>query len=103
MSFPQFGPSLRRLKSQTPAFEHRCVPRLCPQGNTRVNAIGAASTNSAGTSGSGSGGASGGSSDRTDSEEYYDYDQGVQNNDAPEPFMNYDEACLNLLQIEVSD
>jgi len=68
-----------------------------------VNAIDAASPNSAGTSGSGSGGASGGFADRTDSEEHYDYDQGIPNDDAAEPFTNYDEACLNLLQIEVPD
>jgi len=64
------------------------IPRLCTQRGARINAIGAASPNSAGTSGSGSGGTSGGSDDRTDSEEYYDYDQGAPNEDAPGPFMN---------------
>ena len=71
-----------------------------------MNAVGAASTNSTGTSGSGSGGTSGGSGGRTDSEEYYDYDQGTPNTpneDAPGSFTNYDEACLNLLQIKVPD
>jgi len=68
-----------------------------------VNAIGADSPSSASARGSGSEGASGNPADRTDSEEYCDYDQGVPNNDAPELFTNYDEACVNLLQIEVPD
>ena len=68
-----------------------------------MNAIDAASPDSVGTSGSGSGGTSGGSGDRTDSEEYYDYDQGPPGEDVPGPFMNYEEACVNLLQIEVPD
>jgi len=89
----------------TPAREVTTGRRiLClPPHNARVNQIGAASPNSTGTSGSGSGGGSGGSTDRTDSEEYYDYNQGIPNNDAPEPFTNYDEACINLLQIDVPD
>jgi len=77
------------------------IPRLCPRRNAGLNAIEAASPNSAGTSGSGSGETSGGSAGRTDSEECYDYDQGAPNEDVPGPFTNYDEACLNLLQIEV--
>jgi len=79
------------------------IPPLCARRGARINAVGAASPNSAGTSGSGSGGTSGGSGGRTDSEEHYDYDQGTPNSDAPGPFTNYDEACLNLLQIEVPD
>jgi len=79
------------------------IPRLRPRRGARLNAIGAASPNLAGTSGSGSGGTIGGSADRTDSEEYYDYNQGAPNEDVPEPFTSYDEACLNLLQIEVPD
>jgi len=79
------------------------IPQLRARRGTRITAIGATSPNSAGTSGSGSGGTSGGSADRTDSEEHYDYDQGAPNEDVPGPFMNYEEACLNLLQIEVPD
>jgi len=79
------------------------IPRLRQRCGARINAVGAASPNSAGTSGSGSGGTSGGSADRTDSEEYYDYNQGAPNEDVPGPFTNYEEACLHLLQIEVPD
>jgi len=68
-----------------------------------VTAIDTASPDSAGTSGSGSGGTSGGSGDRTDSEEYYDYDQGAPGEDVPGPFTNYEEVCIILLQIEVPD
>jgi len=71
-----------------------------------VNAVGAASPNSPATSGSGSGGTSGGSGGRTDSKEYYDYDQGIPNSpneDAPGPFTNYEEACINLMQIDIPD
>ena len=53
-----------------------------------------------------SGGTSGGSGGRTDSEEYYDYDQGTPNSsneDAPMPFTNYEEACINLMQIDIPD
>jgi len=77
------------------------IPRLCPQCNARLNVTGAASPTSAGTSGSGSGGADSSSAGRNDSEECYDYDQGVPEDAAAEPFTNCDEACLNLLQIEV--
>jgi len=79
------------------------IPPLRARRAARVNAIDAASPDSVGTSGSGSGGTSGGSGDRTDSEEYYDYDQGPPGEDVPGPFMNYEEACVNLLQIEVPD
>jgi len=78
-------------------------PRLHPRRGARINAVGAASPNSAGTSGSGSGGSSGGSADRTESEEHCDCDQGAPNEDVPGPFTNCDEACLNLLQIKVPD
>ena len=90
-------------RETTAGFRTSRIPQLCTRRNARLNAIDAASPNSAGTSGSGSGGASSSSADRTDSEEYYDYDQGIPNDDAPEPFTNYNEACLNLLQIEVPD
>jgi len=82
------------------------IPPLRARRGVRVNAVGAASPNSTGTSGSGSGGTSGGSGGRTDSKEYYDYDQGIPttpNEGAPGPFTNCDEACLNLLQIKVPD
>jgi len=82
------------------------IPPIRTRRGARVNAVGAASPNSPATSGSGSGGTSGGSGGRTDSEEYYDYDQGTPNSpneDAPGPFTNYDEACLNLLQIHIPD
>ena len=46
---------------------------------------------------------SGGSNNRTDSEGHYDYDQGAPDEDVPEPFTNYEEACANLLQIEAPD
>jgi len=79
------------------------IPPLRARRAARVNAIDVASPDSAGTSGSGSGGSSGGSADRTDSEEYYDYDQGALGEDVPGPFTNCEEACINLLQIEVPD
>jgi len=79
------------------------IPPLRARRGARINAVGTVSPNSAGPSGSGSGGTSGGSGGRTDSEEHYDYNQGTPNEDAPGPFTNYDEACLNLLQIEVPD
>ena len=79
------------------------IPPLRARWGARVNAVGAASPSSAGTSGSGSGGTSGGSGGRTDSEEHCDCDQGTPAEDFSEPFMNCDEACLNLLQIEVRD
>jgi len=68
--------------------------------------VGATSPSSPATSGSGSGGTSGGSGGRTGSEEYYDYDQGTPNSsneDAPMPFTNYEEACINLMQIDIPD
>jgi len=79
------------------------IPQLRPRRGARVNAVSAASPNSTDTSGSGAARSSGGSSDRTNSEEYYDYDQGTPGEDIPEPFTNYEEACVNLLQIEVPD
>jgi len=79
------------------------IPRLRARRGARVNAVGAASPNSTDTSGSGGARTSGGSSDRTGSDEYYDYDQGATDEDDPEPFTNYEEACVNLLQIEVPD
>jgi len=82
------------------------IPPLRTRRGARVNVVGAASPNAPATSGSGSGGTSGGSGGRTDSKEYYDYNQGTPNSpneDAPGPFTNYDEACLNLLQIDIPD
>jgi len=79
------------------------IPQLRTRRGARVNAVGAASPNLTDTSGSGGARSSGGSSNRTDSEECYDYDQGAPNEDVPEPFTNYEEACVNLLQIEVPD
>jgi len=79
------------------------IPPLRARRGARVNAIDAASPDSAGTSGSGSGGTSGGSGDRTGSEEYYNYDQGAPGENVPGPFTNYEEAWVNLLQIEVPD
>ena len=79
------------------------IPQLRTRRGTRVNAVGAASPNSTDSGGSGSGRSSGGSLNRTDSEGYCDYDQGAPNEDVPGPFTNYEEACLNLLQIEVPD
>jgi len=79
------------------------IPRLSARRGARVNAVGAASPNSTDTSGSGGARTSGGSSDRTGSEEYYDYDQGATGDDVPQAFTNYEEACVQLLQIEVPD
>jgi len=79
------------------------IPPLRARRAARVNAIDVASPDSVGTSGSGSGGTSGGSGDRTDSEEHFNYDQGPPGEDVPRPFTNYEEACVNLLQIEVPD
>jgi len=79
------------------------IPRLRPRRGTIINAIGAANPNSAGTSGCGCGGTGSGSASRNDTEEYYDYDQGVPDNAPAEPFMNYNEAVINLLQIEGPD
>jgi len=79
------------------------IPQLRTRRGARVNAVGAASPNLTDTSGSGSGRTSGGSGDRTDSEEHCDCDQGAPNEDVPGPFTNCEEACLNLLQIEVPD
>jgi len=79
------------------------IPRLRARRGARINAVGAASPNSTDTSGFGGARTSGGSSDRTGSEEYCDYDQGADDDDVPEPFTNCEEACVNLLQIEVPD
>jgi len=79
------------------------IPPLRTRRGARINDVGTSSPSSASTSGSGSGGTSGGSGGRTDSEEYYNYDQGTPNEDDPGPFTNYDEACLNLMKIEVPD
>jgi len=79
------------------------IPRLHARCGARINAVGAASPNSTDTSGSGGARTSGGSSDRTGSEEYYDYEQGATDDDVPEPFTNYEDACVNLLQIEAPD
>jgi len=79
------------------------IPQLRTRRGARVNAVGVASPNSTDTSRSGSARSSGGSSNRTNSEGCYDYDQGAPDEDVPEPFKNYEEACVNLLQIEVPD
>ena len=80
------------------------IPQLRPRRGARVNAIGADSPDSIATSGSGSGGrASSGSGDRTDSEECYDYDQGLPGGGATGPFTNFEDACINLMQIEIPD
>ena len=82
----------------------RRLPRTPPR-NARVNQIGASSPNSPGTSGSNSGasGTGSGASDGTDPREYHDYDTGVPGDEAPQPFTNMDEACINLIQIDVPD
>jgi len=67
--------------------------------NARINQIGARSPDSAAASEYGSGGGSSDAADRTDSEECYDYDNSNPGDDAPQPFMNYDKGCVNLLQI----
>jgi len=95
VSIPPRGATTGARTSQIPQLRTRC--------GARVNAVGAASPNSTDTGGSGSGRSSGGSINRTDSEGHYDYDQGALDEDAPGPFTNYEEACLNLLQIEVPD
>jgi len=79
------------------------IPQLRTRRGARINALDAASPNSIDTSGSGEARSSGGSSNRTGSEERYDYDQGVPDEDVPGPFTNYEEACVNLLQIEAPD
>jgi len=79
------------------------IPQLRTRRGARINAVGAASPNSTDTSGSGGARSSGGSSNRTDSEEHHDYDQGFPNEDVPEPFTNCEEPCVNLLQIEAPD
>ena len=81
------------------------IPRLTSRRGrgARVNAVGVGSPNSTDTSGSGGARTSGGSSDRTGSDEHYDYDQGTPGGDGPEPFTNYEEACVQLLQIEIPD
>jgi len=68
------------------------IPQLCTRRGARINAVGAASPNSTDTSGSGKARSSGGSSNRTGSEEHYNYDQGVPEEDVPGPFTNYEEA-----------
>lgn len=78
-------------------------PSRVPTYNARVDQIGASSPELTGTSGTGSREGSSGASDRTDPEEYYDYDCGVPGDDSPQPFTNYDETCINLLEIDVPD
>jgi len=84
------------------------IPNLMPRRNPRVNAIGAASPTSTATSSSKGRGSSSGSGDRTDSEEYYNYDQegsrpSPLSEDNPGPFTNYEEACVNLMTIDIPD
>jgi len=79
------------------------IPQLHSRRGARINAVGAASPNLTDTSGSGAPRSSGGSSNRTNPEECCDCDQGVPNEDVPDPFTNYEEACVNLMQIEVPD
>jgi len=79
------------------------IPQLRTRRAARVNAVGAASPNSTDTSGSGGARSSGGSSNRTDSEGCCDCDQNAPDEDVPEPFTNCEEACINLLQVEVPD
>jgi len=71
--------------------------------NARVNQVGVRSSDLAGTSGTGRGGGSSVVNDRTESKEHHDYDNGTLGNDTPQPFMNHDEAFVNLLQIDVRD
>jgi len=84
------------------------IPNLRPRRNPRVNTIGAASPTSTATSSSKGRESSGGSGGRTKSEEYYDYDQEGSrppplSEDNPGPFTNYEEACLNLMTIDIPD
>jgi len=84
------------------------IPNLRPRRNPRVNAIGAASPTSTATSGSEGRELGGGSGGRTDSEEYYDYDQEGSrppplSEDNPGPFTNYEDACINLMTIDIPD
>jgi len=84
------------------------IPNLRPRRNPRVNAIGTASPTSTATSSSEGRETSGGSGDRTDSEEYYDYDQEGSrppplSEDNPGPFTNYEEACVNLMKVKIPD
>jgi len=79
------------------------IPQLRTRRGARVNVVGAAGPNSTNSGGSGSGRSSGGSLNRTDSEGCCDCDQGAPNEDVSGPFANCEEACLNLLQIEVPD
>jgi len=84
------------------------IPNLRARRNPRVNAVGAASPNSTATSSSGGRGSSGGSGDQTDPEEYYDYDQDGSrppplSEENPGPFTNFEDACVNLVTIEIPD
>jgi len=94
------------LRETTTGARTSRIPPLRTRRGARVNVVGAASPSSPATSGSGSGGTSGGSGGRTDSEECYNYDQGLPNSpnvDALGPFTTYEEACINLMQIDIPD
>jgi len=96
-------PVLTPPRETTAGARKLCILPLRARQNARLNVIDAVGPDSAGTSGSGSGGTSGGSAGRTDADEHCDCNQGAPNDVAPGPFTNCDEACLNLLQIEVPD
>jgi len=67
------------------------------------NQIDASSPELTGASGTESGEGSGGTSDRIDPEEHYDYDRGIPGDDSHQSFINYDEACIDLLEIDIPD
>jgi len=90
------------LPGETAPSTSQQTPCNAPR-NARVKQVGVRSPDLASISGTGSGGGSSEATDRTESEEYYDYDNGSPGDGTPQHFTNYDDACINLLQIDVPD
>lgn len=98
---------VRTIEAATPTRTgaNTSTPRRLPRNNrrnARINQIGAADQQgqvpSPDNSGSG-----GGDSDRTNPNDYHDYDVNPDDVTSPQPFSSYEEACLNLMEIEVPD
>lgn len=104
------SPALRPLRSINAATPPRntsntSAPRRSPrnnQRNARINQIGTADQHamvpSPDISGSG-----GGDSNQTNPNDYHDYDVNPDDGTSPQPFTSYDEACINLMEIDVPD
>jgi hypothetical protein len=94
------------MRASTPGNATRRSPRNAAR-SARVNQIGAINPNvsngiSSNVDATGTGSGEGNSFERTNSHEQLGADA-IPGDDSPQPFTNYDDACINLMQIEIPD